>query len=276
MDGEGDKFDLTYISFGAGVQSTALLAMSTLGMKGCPKADVAIFADTQAEIVDTYDNVRRMQAWAGERGIPVVTVTAGSLEKDAIEGVGRSHVNVPGFVKTVAGGRGVMRRHCTTDYKLVPIDREVRRRLGLTRKKAKGVVRVRAMLGISLDEAHRMKPSRYDWVVNCYPLVDARMTRHDCLGLLERQGIPKPPRSACRFCPFHRDHYWKWLKRERPGEFALAAEFDRRFRKSQPGLLGEAYVHESLRPLDQIEFDEPDPQTLLDGFGNECFGMCGV
>ncbi|KKM78901.1 hypothetical protein LCGC14_1355330 [marine sediment metagenome] len=41
--------DFTYISFGAGVQSTALLIMSNLGLKDCPKADVAIFADTGDE-----------------------------------------------------------------------------------------------------------------------------------------------------------------------------------------------------------------------------------
>ena len=40
---------LTYLSLGAGVQSTALLVISAHGLYGCPRADLAIFADTQDE-----------------------------------------------------------------------------------------------------------------------------------------------------------------------------------------------------------------------------------
>ncbi len=38
-------FDLTYLSFGVGLQSTALLAMSAMGLRNVPRVDLAIFAD---------------------------------------------------------------------------------------------------------------------------------------------------------------------------------------------------------------------------------------
>jgi hypothetical protein len=274
-----DGYDLTYLSFGAGVQSTALLALSCLGQRGVPRADLAIFADTQAELPDTYRHIEWMREWAGGNGVEVVTTTAGSLQKDTLEGVGQSQCSIPAFIKTVEGTRGVMRRQCTHDYKLVPIEREVRRRMGLTRRHAKGVVRVRALIGISLDEAHRMKPSRTEWIENRYPLVEARLTRNDCLRVLDAYGIPRPPRSACVFCPFHRDHYWSWLKRKHPEQFAEAVRFDKLVRTSQPNLRGEAYLHQSLVPLDEVDLDgKSDPQLALFeiGFGNECEGMCGV
>lgn len=45
-----EPYDLTYLSFGAGVQSTALLAMCVQGEPGFPRPDVAIYADTQSEL----------------------------------------------------------------------------------------------------------------------------------------------------------------------------------------------------------------------------------
>ena len=55
--GDSHTLDLTYLSFGGGVQSTALIACSALGLYGVPKADVAIFADTQAELAKTYKHI---------------------------------------------------------------------------------------------------------------------------------------------------------------------------------------------------------------------------
>jgi len=47
-------YDFAYASLGAGVQSTALVVLSTLGLHGCPRADCAIFADTQDEPAWVY------------------------------------------------------------------------------------------------------------------------------------------------------------------------------------------------------------------------------
>lgn len=42
--------------------------------------------------------------------------------------------------------------------------------------------------------------------------------------------------------------------------------------------LGEEYLHESLRPLDTVDFSAAKEQfTFLNsGMANECEGMCGV
>src|SRR4051812_41161483 len=71
--------DFTYISFGAGVQSTALLVMSNLGLRACPRADVAIFADTQGEPAWVYEHLAFMERWSA---IPVIRVTTGDLAAD--------------------------------------------------------------------------------------------------------------------------------------------------------------------------------------------------
>jgi hypothetical protein len=69
---------LTYLSFGAGVQSTALLIMSNLGLTRCPRADVAIFADTQCEPQWVYDHLATMEKWST---IPILRVSIGNLGK---------------------------------------------------------------------------------------------------------------------------------------------------------------------------------------------------
>lgn len=304
---------LTYLSFGGGVQSTALIACSALGLYGVPKADVAIFADTKGELGRTYKHIDVVRDWSAKHGIPLHITTAGSLEDDTLLGKGASHVSIPGFIKVqkpvpcascreswedaegeqrwsdanpdclVCKGkgesyqetRGIQRRQCTYDYKLTPILKKVRELCRLKPgDRAKGVLTVRAMLGISFDEVIRMKSSREEWITNIFPLVDARLTRQDCKRIISEVGLPVPPRSSCYFCPYHRDGYWRWLKMEEPTEFAKAVAFDEKFRHSQPKLVGESYLHDSLKPLAEITFE--NPQKELEGFGNECEGICGV
>lgn len=281
---EPQKYDLTYLSFGGGVQSTTLLALSALGLHGVPKADVAIFADTGSEIADTYSHVEWMRVWAAERGISVRVVSAGNLGAQIVgdQAAKKSgfQISIPAF--TGGSTNGILRRQCTAHYKLDPIRRAVREMLGLEpRQHAAGKFQVRALIGISLDESIRMKPSRDAWCENVYPLVDARLSRQDCLKILQGLAIPQPVKSACFFCPFHDDRYWAWLKHERPQEFAKAVEVDRRIRdQTRAGAEKPVYLHRSRIPLAEVDLDsvrEPSqPRFSADGFGNECEGMCGV
>jgi hypothetical protein len=44
-------------------------------------------------------------------------------------------------------------------------------------------------------------------------------------------------------------------------------------------LRGQAFLHASLRPLDQVDLSTPEDRgqlSLLDGFRADCEGMCGV
>lgn len=63
------------------------------------------------------------------------------------------------------------------------------------------------------------------------------------------------------------------MKRDDPDSFQDAVEFDREIR-SQPKLSGEAYLHRSLVPLDEVDFESKLSDT--EGFLDECEGMCGI
>lgn len=281
---EPRAYDLTYLSLGAGVQSSALLVCSALGLHGVPRADVAIFADTQGEPRYVYDYLERLKAWAAPHGIPIETVTQGDLGAhfvEAIRGERKRASSIPCFSVTTNQSRGdPIFRDCTRDYKLVPIFRRVRQLLGAKRGgRVKGVAR--AMIGISLDEFQRMKPSRKPWMVNTWPLIDARLRREDCIRIVRDAGLPTPLKSACVFCPYHDDRYWAWMKADHPAEFATAVAFDDAIRDgSAKGVKGRLYLHQSGRPLGEIDFAkivaEKDAEPLFDSFTNECEGMCGV
>jgi hypothetical protein len=243
-----------------------------------PAPAFAIFADTGAEPASVY----RWLDWLEARlPYPVVRVSRGSIRQeivDAAAGVRKAHTRPPFFVRNADGSIGMTRRQCTQNYKIEPIRAGVRAVLELGRRgRVRRGVMVRQYIGISLDEAVRMKPSGVSWITNEYPLIDRRMTRGDCIKWMEARGYPRPPKSACTFCPYRSDAEWLRMKEEEPEAFADAVAIDGLLRGGIAGLRGDVFVHRSCVPLAQVNFRPRAPRMFQpDLFGNECEGMCGV
>jgi hypothetical protein len=84
-------------------------------------------------------------------------------------------------------------------------------------------------------------------------------------------------------CPYHSDRQWRELRDRSPSEWEDAVAFDRAIRRGHPAaihkaaLRGKAFLHPSLRPLDQVDLFPSDADAAeADGFGNDCQGVCGV
>ena len=137
---------------------------------------------------------------------------------------------------------------------------------------------VEMLIGISTDEAVRMKPSRYPFIENKYPLIfDLHFSRNDCLRWMERNGYALPSKSSCVFCPFHNDATWRDMKLNDPIEFAKAVEFDAAIREDKRGKVKEKlYIHKSMKPLGEVDFRNLEDKGQQNLFGQECEGMCGV
>lgn len=270
-DGEHNCIPATrVISFGAGVQSSALLLMSDRGE--IPRADVAIFADTGAEPDSIYRWLEKMK---NSVSIPILVIQKGNIVDEVI-----SHwkgqlkrCGQPPLFASRNGKAGMLRRHCTKEYKIEPVDKAIRQFLGYKpRHKIKH--KVHLYMGISYDEMERMRESTIPWKTNFYPLVDLKLRRGDCIKYVEKLGLGTPPRSACYFCPYKSDAEWRKLRDEEPQEWEKAIEFDRAIRKSvRPQLSSEFFIHRSRKPLEDADISLDDRQiTMLD----ECDGMCGV
>ncbi len=263
---------LEVLSLGAGVQSSVMALMAARGELS-PMPDCAIFADTQFEPAAVYTHLDWLEA---QLPFPVHRVTAGDIREHHVRGHGTRSKNKFATIPFFTTGGGMGRRQCTSNYKIDPIRKKLRELLGLKyRQRAPKEIAVRQWLGISTDEAARMKPSRDAWVENVWPLIEANMSRQDCLRWFEKVHPNRVlAKSACVACPFHNDAMWRDMKLNDATSFEQAVEFDHAIRNS--GTSAKQYVHRSCQPLDEVDFRNLEDMGQLNFFNEECEGMCGV
>ena len=275
--------DYHVLNLGAGVQSTTLALLFAYGELR-PAPNVAIFADTQEEPTYVYPHVEWLQK---KCPFPIWIRTAGKLGDNLVRGVnstGQRFVSIPAFTAGAGGKRGQVRRQCTSEYKLKPINRAVRRELlGLAyRQRIPKDMRVHHYIGISIDEAGRAnkirdRMKRYE--IAHFPLIEREWTRGDC-GMWLMDRVPYDVRrSACVFCPYKDDSEWFYLKTEDPEGWARALEIDEALRRPgnviNRGMDSPMYIHSSLVPLRDVALN-PTAKYEQNRFKYECVGMCGV
>ncbi len=241
-----------------------------------PMPDCAVFADTQAEPQSVYTWLDWLEK---QLPFPVYRVTQGNLETESVrlrtskKGNHYQKHSPPAFTAERGNPTGILMRQCTSDFKMAPIIKKYRELGG----KKSGLV---SYVGISLDEAIRMKPPREElrgWLTNRWPLVEIRKTRGHCIEWMASHGYPEPPRSSCVFCPYHSSKEWQRLKTEEPDEYARAVKYEQSLQACFSGVenfRGEVFLHREIRPLDEIDFTQREEQ--FDMFGSECEGVCGV
>lgn len=270
---------LEILSLGAGVQSSTILIMVCLG--DLPKLEHAIFADPGWEPAAVYAHLAILEEFAAGHGVRIHRVGNRNIKIDALTAQVRGKkadgvrwASLPYFTRQQNGKIGMIRRQCTSEYKIKPIHRKARELAGLSPGARVAAPVVRQWIGISIDEASRMRDSDNAWSVNHYPLIDLRMSRRDCLEYLESKGFFDVPKSACIGCPFHTDREWRRLKDSFPAEFEDACQFDESIRNCG-GMRGQMFLHSSALPLRNVDFSTAEERGQLNWL-NECFGMCGV
>lgn len=254
------------VSYGGGVQSTALLVLAA---QGRIDFETFLFSNTgdDSEHPDTLRYVRDIAIpYAEQHGIEVVELRKTRKgEKDTIrQALSRGRMVIP--VRRSKDGPP-MSRSCTADWKVDVIAKELKRR-GATKENPATVA-----LGISVDEIQRAKPGvdpRNPAQFRVYPLLDLGLHRRDCMDLIAAAGLPVPPKSSCFFCPFHDIEAWRKLKRETPDLFeqavGLEAEMSAKTSDGRPVFLTRSGI-----PLDEAI----DDQLVLDGLGDDCdSGWC--
>ena len=272
---------LAVISLGGGVQSSVMALMASEGaFDRVP--DCAVFADTHWEPPSIYAHLE----WLKDRlRFPLYVVDNGRSLREDVKGLtnhsgSRRYVDIPVYLKGRDGeGDGIGRRQCTDNYKIRPIRKKIREMLGLRRRqRVPSGVGVELWLGISTDEAIRMKTSRDRWIANRYPLIEAGMSRRDCSDWWAARYDRPLERSACVACPFQSRQRWVETKHRWPELFAEAVQIDANLRGGL-AFAKEPYLHPTRMPLAQaVALDEAEPGEggLSDGFVNECEGRCGV
>ncbi|MFK0146923.1 phosphoadenosine phosphosulfate reductase [Streptomyces griseus] len=256
------KTPIRSVSYGGGVQSTALLVLAAQG-----RIDFRTFL--MANVGDDSEHPRTLRyleeharPFAAEHGIELAVldrVMVRSGETRTLYGQltkeGSRSLAIP--VRMSNGAPGT--RSCTADFKIKVIGRELKRR-GATKQGPATIG-----IGISLDEIHRANNRRcepHEEIV--YPLLELGLRRIDCARIIREAGLPVPPKSSCWFCPFHRPETWHDMRRNEPALFEKSCQLEELLNKRRD-TLGKDHVYLTRfgRPLRQAI---PDGVDVLPGF----------
>ena len=247
------------VNWGGGVQSTAIALLVLSKDERLARVmpldtdwpSKFYFADTGDEPKLVYDHVSRMSSIMSKGGLEVVEVKRDKewpLSSHILERAERGDGGIsmiPMFVKTSTTPSPV-RRGCTQDYKVKPIEKALRLAYGRTH--------IYQWFGISADESQRMRISQKKSRSFFYPLVSMGWKREHCISYLKQHGI-EAPRSSCYYCPFHSNLEWKRIGKD---ERARSAAFEKRLhdiydKGGIAGLKTKPYLHRSLSPISDLE-----------------------
>jgi hypothetical protein len=279
-----------YMSFGGGVQSTAIAMLAINRDERLLRAtdgvlpELYIFADTGDEPEALYPHIADMKARIEASGAKFVTVVTplGNLGDHVIHAAGSAHRaadQLPFFVQK-DGSMGPIKRRCTEHFKTQAIYKYARSYFGVHRSAPHGGGIVQQWLGISGDERQRERtgpiPKR-EWAEYKNPLIAMNWHRADCINYLGALGITAR-RSACVYCPFHSMAEWREIA-QKPRDWKRVLEIDDALEAATGsgafGYESPLYLNRQGVRMRDLDLTEPDdPQKRL--WDNECAGVCGV
>lgn len=201
---------LTFVAYGAGDNSTALLCGWI--ERGLPPVDLVIFSDTGGERPRTYAYVKMFSDWLVSKGYPAVTIVQAvdadgnpkTLEEDC-----EQYERMPSIAYGFKG--------CSKKFKGAPQEKFLNHHPPALERWARGE-KVLKLTGYDADEPHRAdsgdRQSKKYWYR--YPLIEWGWGLLECQQAIVRAGLPLPGKSACFYCPSNTVSEIRALQREYP------------------------------------------------------------
>lgn len=231
-------YDIVLLSFGGGVNSTALL----VGLEEREeRPDAILFADTGGEKPGTYQHIERMQEWLASKKFPPITVVKQklTLEADCLE-----RETLPGK----AFGFG----SCSDRFKIQPQKKWLR---------DNDIKNPMWLVGIHSGEKHRAERTLNQRTDVRFPLIEWEWDQEDCIEAIRCAGLPIPIKSACFFCPSMRKAEVLALAKSDPELFQRAVEMERAAKEAGTLQtvkgLGRRWSWESLVKADESQLRLP-------------------
>ena len=269
------------LSFGAGMQSTALALMACENAMNDPAPypmvpvyDAVIFCDLGLEPLWVHAQMEFTRKACEEAGI-FFKVLDTPLYQDFVENFGeRRTISIPWWTLRKDGHKSKMPRYCTLDYKVETISKYVRWELLGYRKgqrlRLEDVKAHEMHMGFSFEEKHRCKENPNRMFVNKYPLVDMQLVRADNYRyILEHWGLDTKA-SACAFCPFHRNYFFQYIRDHEPSTYGAVLDVDHllRDKNPKPPMDSDLFISRSRKRL--MDLTDEDCNDA------ECFEYCGM
>lgn len=110
-------------------------------------------------------------------------------------------------------------------------------------------------IGYALDESKRAVISSKNGREYRWPLIEAEMTRQDCIDYIKSKGYEVPIKSGCYICPFQKVKDYKELRKKHPELFCRAQkiEAEQNKRITKDGRPWKKYYLAGNAPLIEIE-----------------------
>lgn len=255
---------MDFLSLGGGVHSTVLplMACENLETPGryplIPNYAAIIFCDLGLEAPWVYEQVRFVMETCSQRGMPVIILRT-NLYQNFMERFGKSRVvSIPFWSVGREGRHAKMKRQCTLDYKVLQIQKFIRWNLLGYRKgchdRPWDLGEHRMHIGFSAEEQSRIFDSYNPFYKNKFPLWQMGLERKDNYAyLLERWGLDAKG-SACAFCPYHRNYFFRHVKMHIEKLWKQLVEFDRILEAEQPNtpIDSQLYISRSRKRLTEL------------------------
>lgn len=194
------------LSYGAGVNSTAILVLALQGKIEMP--DWIIFSDTGAEWPETYRYMNHLES--KEKRIRITYITGGNKKKTLID-----------FCREKGIIPSALNRWCSDEWKIIPVER-LSRAIG----QESGEDHI-MWIGIDAGESHRAGRRKRGGKKVEYPLIELGIDRSGCRKLIKEYGLGVPVKSGCYICPYQSIKDWIRLKRDYPELWKIVLELEK-------------------------------------------------
>jgi len=202
--GDFERKDMEIVSFGGGVNSTAMI----VGMKiRNERPDYILFADTGGEKPQTYDHIELMQKWLAENGFPLITTVK---EKITLQADCENRQTLP----SKAFGFST----CSMRFKVQPQERWISQN---------NIENPVWLVGIHAGEIKRALNAKTKKPNVRFPLIEWGWGQQDCEDAIVKECLPVPVKSACFFCPSMQKREVLQLKETNPELLDQAIEMER-------------------------------------------------
>lgn len=198
--------DKKYLSFGAGVNSVALLLL----MLDEGLDFETVFVNHGCDHPKTYEYVEYLK----EKGFDITEIKPDVIAKDKLR-----FDNIYDYFYHYKSIPLIQYRICTDKFKVTPFNKYIKKHKPCT-----------VYLGYDKGEFKRVarqsnrKPKGIEYV---YPLWEQELYRDDCKQLILDHGLTLPIRSGCWFCPFQSKKEWIELQVDYPDLFEKALLLER-------------------------------------------------
>lgn len=273
------------LSFGAGMQSTALALMSCQNAAAkhagraqpyplVPIYDSVIFCDLGFEPPWVAQQEEFVHGACDSVGIAYKKLAA-PLYQDLTRDFGKKRVvSIPWWTLSEDGHKAKMPRNCTLDYKVQVISKYVRwevlgykkgQRLHIEDKKAHEM-----HMGFGFEEQKWCKENPNPLFVNRFPLVEMKLERKDNYAYIKNVWGLETKASACCFCPFHRNYFFAYLKEKEPDTYRELIKVDKLLAENspKPPMESKLFISRSRKRIAELL-----PEECRDA---ECFLYRGV